>query len=265
MPLLEHLAELRRRLFIAALAIVIAAIAGWLFYEPIIAALQQPMVDFELSHPDTFTKVNFSGLTDGLAIQITVSLFVGMLIATPVWLYQIWAFVVPGLTKREKRVTLWFLLSSTPLFLTGCWLAYLTLPKAIDVLRGFTPKGAAAITPAADYLNFVLKFIVAFGVAFLLPVFIVGLNLAGLVSAAMLRKAWRGAVMGIMVFAAVITPTVDPYSMFLIGAPMVALYFLAMGVCAVMDRRRRKKDPSWLGTPDDEASSIDDLAEPLDP
>ncbi|MFZ2515962.1 MAG: twin-arginine translocase subunit TatC, partial [Candidatus Lutibacillus vidarii] len=116
MPLLDHLAELRRRLFIAALAIVIAAIAGWLFYEPIIAALQQPMVDFELSHPDTFTKVNFSGLTDGLAIQITVSLFVGMLIATPVWLYQIWAFVVPGLTKREKRVTLWFLLSSTPLF-----------------------------------------------------------------------------------------------------------------------------------------------------
>ena len=138
-------------------------------------------------------------------------------------------------------------------------------PKAIDVLRGFTPPGAANIVPAAEYLNFVLKFIVAFGVAFLLPVFIVGLNLAGLVSAAMLRKAWRGAVMGIMVFAAVITPTVDPYSMFLIGAPMVALYFLAMGVCAVMDRRRRKKDPSWLGTPDDEASSIDDLAEPLDP
>lgn len=265
MPLMEHLAELRRRLFIAAVAIVIAAIVGWVFYEPIIAALQQPMVDFEASHPDTFTKVNFSGLTDGLAIQITVSLFVGMLIATPVWLYQIWAFVVPGLTKREKRVTLWFLLSSTPLFLTGCWLAYLTLPKAIDVLRGFTPKGAANITPAAEYLNFVLKFIAAFGVAFLLPVFIVGLNLAGLVSAALLRRAWRGAVMAIMVFAAVITPTVDPYSMFLIGLPMVALYFLAMGVCAVMDRRRRKNDPSWLGTPDDEASSIDDLAEPLEP
>jgi sec-independent protein translocase protein TatC len=257
MPLLEHLAELRRRLFISALAIVVAGVVGWVKYDWIIDKLIAPQVSFQAERPDTLARINFSGLTDAFSIQVTVSLFIGMLISTPVWLLQIWGFIVPGLTRKEKRRALGFLLSATPLFLSGCALAYLTLPKAVEVLRGFTPVGAASIQNAAEYLNFVLKFIVAFGVAFLLPVFLVGLNMAGVLSAATMRRAWRGAVMGIMVFAAVVTPTTDPYTMFFFGGPMVVLYFLAVGVSAILDRRRRRNDPAWLGTPDDEASPLD--------
>lgn len=257
MPLMEHLAELRRRLFLSALAIVVAAILGWVNYDWIIGKLIQPQLDFQAARPDTLARINFgSGITDAFAIQITVSLFVGFLVATPVWMYQLWSFIVPGLTRKEKRRTLLFLLVSTPLFLAGCLLAYLTLPRAVEVLRGFTPLGAASIQDASTYLNFVLKFIVAFGVAFLLPVFLVALDLVGVLTARTMLRAWRGAVMGIMIFAALITPTTDPYTMFLIGIPMVVLFFAAVGVSAIVDRRRRRNDPEWLATPDDQASSL---------
>ena len=143
-----------------------------------------------------------------------------------------------------------------PLFIAGCSVAFFIVPRAVAVLLSFTPPGAYNLQQATDYLNFVLKFIVAFGLAFLLPVFMVALNLVNVLSAKNMVRAWRPAVMVIFVFAAVMTPTPDPWSMLVLAAPMVLLYFSAVGVCTLLDRRKAKQTPDWLDVPDDEASSL---------
>jgi sec-independent protein translocase protein TatC len=257
MSLGDHLRELRKRFLIALGAIVVASVLGWARYEWLLARLQEPLKELRATRTDgSIITINFSGLTDAFATQITVSLFVGLVVSSPIWLWQLWAFVVPGLTRKEKRITMAFTFAAAPLFLTGCYLAYLTVPKAVAVLLGFTPAGAANITDAAVYLNFLLKFIIAFGLAFLLPVFLVAFDLIGVLRARTMLKAWRPAVMILFAFAAIMTPTPDPYSMLMLGTPMVGLYFLAVGISAIIDRRRAKHEPEWLGVPDEEASAL---------
>lgn len=249
MALVEHLKELRNRFLVAVGAIVLAAIPGWFAYEPILVSLTQPLRD---RHGD----VNFAGLTDPFAVQLMVSLFVALIIASPVWVYEIWAFIVPGLKSKEKRTALAFLLAAVPLFVAGCWMAYLTLPKAVDILLGFTPEGAVNIMPAADYLRFATRFILAFGSAFLLPVFLVGLNVARVLPASTMLSGWRFAVVAIFIFAAVMTPTPDPWTMCFMALPMIGLYFLACGVAHLHDRRRARDRPDWSQVPDDQASPL---------
>lgn len=260
MSLGDHLRELRNRVLIAALAITIAGVLGWIFYDHVINALTKPITDLanqrKAEGGNALVNINFAGLTDPIAIQLTVSLFVGLIVASPVWLWQIWGFIVPGLTKKEKRVARLFIVAAVPLFLAGCALAYFMLPKAVSVLLGFTPDNAANLQDAAAYLNFVLKFIVAFGCAFLLPVFLVALNLVGVLPARIMLRGWRPAVMLIFVFAAVMTPTPDAYTMCILALPMVAFFFAAVGIAFIFDKRKAKDEPGWLDVPDDEASSL---------
>lgn len=256
MSLGDHLRELRNRLTIAAVAILIGGVVGWIYYDRILGALTQPLYDIAKQRHSGVVNINFSGMTDAFSIQINVSLFVGLLLASPVWLMQIWGFIVPGLTKKEKRVARLFIVAAVPLFIAGCAVAFFIVPRAVAVLLSFTPPGAYNLQQATDYLNFVLKFIVAFGLAFLLPVFMVALNLVNVLSAKNMVKAWRPSVMVIFVFAAVMTPTPDPWSMLVLAAPMVLLYFSAVGVCTLLDRRKAKETPDWLDVPDDEASSL---------
>ena len=256
MSLGDHLRELRNRLTIAAAAILIGGVLGWVYYERILGALTQPLYDIAKQRHSGVVNINFSGMTDAFSIQINVSLFVGLLLASPVWLMQIWGFIVPGLTKKEKRVARLFIVAAVPLFIAGCAVAFFIVPRAVAVLLSFTPPGAYNLQQATDYLNFVLKFIVAFGLAFLLPVFMVALNLVNVLSAKNMIRAWRPAVMVIFVFAAVMTPTPDPWSMLVLAAPMVLLYFSAVGVCTLLDRRKAKETPDWLDVPDDEPSSL---------
>lgn len=256
MSLGDHLRELRNRLTIAAVAILIGGVVGWIYYDRILNALTQPLYDIAKQRHSGVVNINFSGMTDAFSIQINVSLFVGLLLASPVWLMQIWGFIVPGLTKKEKRVARLFIVAAVPLFIAGCAVAFFIVPRAVAVLLSFTPPGAYNLQQATDYLNFVLKFIVAFGLAFLLPVFMVALNLVNVLSAKNMVKAWRPSVMVIFVFAAVMTPTPDPWSMLVLAAPMVLLYFSAVGVCTLLDRRKSKETPDWLDVPDDEASSL---------
>ncbi|MDN5767783.1 MAG: twin-arginine translocase subunit TatC [Humibacillus sp.] len=256
MSLGDHLRELRNRLTIAAVAILIGGVVGWIYYDRILNALTAPLYDIAKQRHSGVVNINFSGMTDAFSIQINVSLFVGLLLASPVWLMQIWGFIVPGLTRKEKRVARLFIVAAVPLFIAGCAVAFFIVPRAVAVLLSFTPPGAYNLQQATDYLNFVLKFIVAFGLAFLLPVFMVALNLVNVLSAKNMVKAWRPAVMVIFVFAAVMTPTPDPWSMLVLAAPMVALYFSAVGVCTLLDRRKAKETPDWLDVPDDEASSL---------
>ena len=258
MALADHLRELRNRVTIAGLAILATAIVGWLNYQRVIDALTKPLSDLNKARSGTsgVISINFGGMTDPFALQLTVSLFVGLIISSPIWLWQIWGFVVPGLTKKEKRVTRLFAVAAVPLFLIGCYFAFIMVPKAVGVLLGFTPEGAYNLQDGSQYLNFVLKFILAFGCAFLLPVFLVAFNLVGLLPARAMLKGWRPAIMVIFVFAAVMTPTPDAYTMLFMASPMIALYFASVGVAFLFDRRKKANDPDWLSVPDDEASPL---------
>lgn len=258
MSLGDHLRELRRRVVISALAIVIGSVVGWWKYTWLIDKISEPITDIAKERGQAIASLNFANPTDSFSIAITVGLFVGVIIASPVWLYQIWGFIVPGLTRREKRTSLYFIGAAVPLFLGGCALGYLTLPKAIHALLSFTPSEASNIVPADTYLNFVLKFILAFGLAFLLPIFLVGLNAAGVLPARVMIKAWRPAVFLVFLFAAMMTPSPDPWSMVVLALPMVGLYFAAVGIAFLIDRRRARRDRavSWRDLPDDQASPL---------
>ena len=173
----------------------------------------------------------------------------GIFIASPVWLYQLWGFVAPGLHKREKRYGIAFVAVSVPLFLGGAALAYTFLPKGFDLLIGFNPQPdkVANIIGLNDYLSFVLRMFLVFGIAFVLPVFLVALNLAGIVTGRQLLQAWRPVILGIFVFAAVATPSGDPWTMRALAVPMLVLYFIAAGLSLLTDRKRRRQGIDGLG------------------
>ncbi|MDO5627318.1 MAG: twin-arginine translocase subunit TatC [Mobilicoccus sp.] len=231
-------------------ALVVAAVPGWMLYKPLIDGLSAPVVG-------RGAQLNFATLTDPFILQLKMALFLAVLISSPVWLWQIWAFIVPGLRQREKRAAMLFISATVPLFLAGCWLAYNTLDQAVNILLAFTPESGDNIIDASVYLTFITRFILAFGFAFLLPVVLVSLNLVGVLSANMMIKGWRWAVLLMFIFAALMTPTPDPYTMFGLALPMCGLYFGACAIAWLIDRRRAKKRPDWA---DDLA---DDQASPL--
>jgi sec-independent protein translocase protein TatC len=258
MSLGDHLRELRRRVLISATAVLVGAIVGWWQYEPIFTRVSKPIYDVAKERGASIATLNYANPTDSFSIFITVGLFVGLVISSPVWLYQIWAFVVPGLTRKEKRTSMAFIGAAVPLFLGGCALAFFTLPKVMGALLSFTPAEASNILPVDVYLNFVLRFILAFGIAFLLPVFMVGLNAAGVLPARVMVKSWRPAVFLIFLFAAIMTPSPDAWSMIALALPMIVLYFLAVLVSFFLDRRKAKRSPEdrWQDVPDDQASPL---------
>ncbi len=258
MSLGEHLRELRRRTLLCAVGVLAASVVGWIRFDELYAALTEPVAALAAERTGTTALVVFSTLTDSFSIRVAVSLFVGLVLASPLWVYQVWAFVVPGLTRREKRTAVAFLAAAVPLFLAGCASAYLVLPRAVQTLLAFTPQSGSNILPIAGYLSFVLKFILAFGVAFLLPVFLVGFNAVGVLPARRMLRSWRISVFLIFVFTAVMTPTPDPWMMILMALPMVALFFAAVGVAALADRRRSRSAASvaWAGLDDGQASPL---------
>lgn len=255
MSLGDHLRELRRRFIIAALAIVVGSVVGWVEYDRLFTAIMAPLRKLAKERGGLI-NINFNGITQPFTVQLQVALFVGVILASPVWLYQVWGFIVPGLTKREKRTAMAFVGAAVPLFLAGCFLATKVVPNAVHILISFAPKGAASLQDAAAYLTFVTRFILAFGLAFLLPVFLVGLNAAHILPARVMLKGWRIAVLLIFVFAAVMTPTPDAWTMLVLALPMVGLFYVAVGVSMLLDRRRARREPEWLKVPDDEASPL---------
>jgi len=255
MSLGDHLRELRRRIVIAASAIVVGSVLGWFEYDSLFTQLMAPLRKLEAERGG-LVNINFGGITQPFTVQLQVAMFVGVIVASPVWLFQVWGFIVPGLTKREKRTAMAFVGAAAPLFLTGCFLATRVVPRAVEILIGFTPQGAANLPDAALYLTFVTRFILAFGLAFLLPVFLVGLNVAHILPARVMLKGWRIAVLLIFVFAAAMTPTPDAWTMLVLAFPMVGLFYAAVGVSMVLDKRRARREPDWAKVPDDEASPL---------
>lgn len=255
MSLGDHLRELRRRFVIAAVAIVVGSVLGWVEYEWLFTQIMAPLRRLA-EERGGLVNINFGGITQPFTVQLQVAMFIGVIVASPVWLFQVWGFIVPGLTKREKRTAMAFVGAAAPLFLAGCFLATRVVPKAVEVLLGFTPEGAANLPDAALYLTFVTRFILAFGLAFLLPVFLVGLNVAHVLPAGIMLKGWRIAVILIFVFSAMMTPTPDAWTMLALALPMIGLFYAAVGVSMLLDRRRARHQPEWATLADDEASPL---------
>jgi len=251
MPLREHLRELRRRLMKAGLAIIVGAVVGWFCYDWLFVKLQQP-----LNHAGG--KVNFDEPMGPFNLRLRLSMYLGIVLSSPVWLYQLWAFIVPGLTKREKRYSFGFVAAGVPLLLAGIYLAWLTLPNALNFFLGFAPGGTTQLISAEVYFTFVTRLMLTFAVAMLLPLLLVALNMAGVLSHHAMAKGWRVAVFLIFLFAAVASPTPDAGSMLILAAPMVVLYVVAVGIAWWVDRRRalRHAASSFAGLADDEASPL---------
>ena len=255
MSLGDHLRELRRRFLIAAAAIVVGSVLGWVKYDWLFAEIMAPLRKVAAERGG-LVNINFGGITQPFTVQLQVAMFVGVIVASPVWLFQAWGFIVPGLTKREKPTTMAYVAAAAPLFLAGCFMATKVVPKAVEILIGFTPQGAANLPDAALYLTFVTRFILAFGLAFLLPVFLVGLNAAHILPARIMLKGWRIAVILIFVFSAMMTPTPDAWTMLALALPMIGLFYAAVGVSMLLDRRRARHQPDWANLADDEASAL---------
>ncbi|MFV0286263.1 MAG: twin-arginine translocase subunit TatC [Demequina sp.] len=236
-PLGAHLREFRNRLILAIAGIAVGAIAGWFLYEPVFEALQRPILE-AAAEQDALVTVNFAGLVTALDMQIKVALFVGVVISSPWWLYQLWAFVAPGLKKREKWYTVGFLGTAIPLFVGGLALAAWVYPRAVVILTGFTPEGGSNVLDAQMLMTFTMRLFLAFGVAFIFPVLMVFLTWAGIVRTATWLRAWRWAVLIIFIAAAVLTPTPDVFTMLTMAFPMVALYFAGVGVGWLRERKR---------------------------
>jgi sec-independent protein translocase protein TatC len=255
MSLGAHLRELRNRLTVAFAAVAITGSLGWIYYKPLLDHLTAPIKHVAKSHGLSVVNYAGSGVTGPFSVKVKVALFVGLLVASPVWIYEIWAFIVPGLTRREKRWAVVFVVASVPLFFAGAFLAWISFPKAVVTLLDLTPSDGANIIDATSYLTFLTRFILAFGLAFLLPVLMVGLNLARILPGRVLLKSWRVSIFLISLFAAVMTPSPDPWSMIIMAIPMVVLFFLAVGVALLVDRSRARRDP-YAGLSDDEASPL---------
>lgn len=240
MTLAQHLREFRKRLVYAAIGVSVGAILGWVIYPQVFEALQAPVLE-AAERSDGEVKVNFSGLASALDMQIKMSLVIGIIVSSPWWLYQLWAFVAPGLKRNERRYTVGFLAAAIPLFLAGVALAWLVFPRAVEFLTDFTPQGASNFLDAQMFMSFAMRLILAFGIAFVFPVVMVALSAAGIVSVRTWLRGWRWAVVVIFTFAAIATPTPDAITMCLMAAPMVGLYFGAVGVATMFERARRRR------------------------
>ncbi|AIY00258.1 Twin-arginine translocation protein TatC [Arthrobacter sp. PAMC 25486] len=240
MPLKAHLIEARNRLFKSALAMIPGVILGWIVYEPLMYALTEPLRDISAIR-GIDAQLNFEGVTTSFDLKIQISLILGLIIASPVWIYQLWAFITPGLTKKERRYTLSYMFASVPLFLAGIFAGWIIWPNIVRALTSFTPEGGSNIMKAIDYLQFALQLMLFMGVAFLVPVLLFALNAIGLVRGRTYLKAWRFTILGVTIVSAMAAPGSDVMSMFFLAAPLLVLYFGAIGLCMLNDKRKDRR------------------------
>ncbi|MFJ9417571.1 MULTISPECIES: twin-arginine translocase subunit TatC [unclassified Streptomyces] len=266
MPLVEHLRELRNRLAKGVLAIVVATVVAAFFYEAIINFFTKPVLQSvgcrslftevaKLDKGQQCANIVMLDLLGPFTLALKVSLMAGVVLSAPVWLYQLWAFLAPGLHRHEKKYTMSFVAAGFPLFAAGAYFAYWTLPTTAKVLTSFTPAGVGNLLQLDKLLDLITRMVLVFGLSFELPLLLVMLNFAGIITGRRMLGWWRAMVMGITVFSAIATPSTDPLTMIALAAPIAFLYFVAVGVALSNDARRRRRQDA--GPADDEASELD--------
>ena len=271
MPVLDHLRELRRRLIVSVIIVAAGAVVAFLFYDHILHFLDRPYCSvpskYRAPTSSGTCQLNYFGLADGFIAKLKISAISGIVFTSPLWLYQIWAFVTPGLRKNERRYTVIFVFTSSVLFLTGMALAYGVLYKGLQVLIEQSGEGTQATLSIDKYISFIVLLMLVFGASFELPLLIVMLNLIRVLPYSLLRKWQRLSIFLIFVFAGVATPTADPFTMLAMAVPMTILFEFAVLFCFIHDRRRaRRKAEEDAAAPvlaDDEASSVDPVPRPL--
>ncbi|MDN4615339.1 twin-arginine translocase subunit TatC [Leifsonia sp. F6_8S_P_1B] len=239
MSLAEHFIELRKRLFRSALALLVGAVIGWFLADFVMNALRGPITAIA-EQQGRDAMLNYDSITGAFDLKMQVAITIGAVISSPVWLYQIWAFFVPAMTRKELKYAFGFFFTAVPLFIAGGVVGWLLVPHIVSLLTSFAPEQDAAIILAKTYFDFILKLVLAVGIAFVLPVFLVLLNFVGVLSAKSIIASWRWALILIVLFTAIATPAADVLSMFLLAIPMVLLYFAAYGVAWLHDRRAVK-------------------------
>ena len=245
MSLADHLRELRYRLIVSVLAVLAAGTSAAIWYDQLYQVMLRPyLAAVELlvaSNPNLTPTTVITGVTSPLALALKVCAVAGLVLASPIWLYQLWAFIVPALLAKEKKLALAFLGAAIPLFGLGVAVGYYILPQGIAVLLAFTPSSVPItnLIDVAQFLDLTLRLMVVFGLGFLLPVVVVGLNLMGVVSAKQLARARLYVLFGTFVFGAAATPSSDPVSMLALALPMALLYLGAEAIAHVHDRRKK--------------------------
>jgi sec-independent protein translocase protein TatC len=263
MTLMEHFQELRSRLFKASVAIVVGLCVGYFFAKPALSFLITPYCHLRGVEPGRKCGFVANSPMDPFLLDLRIALYLGLLLAAPIWLYQLWAFIAPGLHRNERRYTYAFAAVAAPLFFAGATLAYLVVSKTLHFFLGDSSRYEITIG-LPGYFDFVTSMMLLFGAAFEFPVIVVMLNFAGLVSAHRLLGWWRVAIFLMFVFGAVVTPTPDPFGMSALAGAMALLYFSAVGVAYLNDRRRRRRHDDQFGHfADDEISPLDYDVEPV--
>lgn len=252
MSLGDHLRELRYRVVFSLVWIVLGMVVVAIFYNQVYLFLAQPWLYardiISATNPEISTQMVLSGVTAPLTLALKICGVGGLVLAAPIWLYQIWAYIVPALLAKEKRWALIFLAVALPLFLAGVTVGYLILPQGISVLMAFTPQ-SVPITNLIEidkFLELMLQLMVVFGLGFLMPVVVVGANLVGVLKARQLAKARTYVIFGCFVFGAAATPSTDPFSMLALAVPMALLFVLAEVVCRFNDKRRDRRAAAEL-------------------
>ena len=255
MALSDHFREFRARLMRCLLALALAFAVAIIFRHALYDAVYGPYTEAQKTLPEGTSEATTSGAGAGLLLWLTLGGFAAAIVTAPYWLYQVWAVVLPGLYAQERRMSRIFVAVAGPLFLTGVVLGYVTLPVALEVLIGFNPDGVTNLTDFNGYLQFFTRTLFVFGLSFNIPVFVVLLNFAGVIQGKTLAAYRPWIIIGTFVFAAVATPSADPFSMTLMAVPMVVLFFASEGIARFNDRRRARKAPN-AGLGPDELSAI---------
>jgi len=270
MPLFDHLRELRNRVVKSALALVAGMVAGFVFFNPVWHFIEKPLCEAAIrGHTGCrqlgVNQLVLNGPLDAFYLRVKVALIVGVILSSPVWLYQVWSFIAPGLYAREKRWGHIFIGTAVPLFLIGNALAYLSLGRSMHYLLGLTPGGVSNLIQVDLYMSFVMTMMLMFGLAFELPLLIIMLNLAGILTHQRFRKWRRVMIFAVFLIAGIANPSPDPITMLILGGACALLVEVAEFIVWSNDRRRARLHPDpYAGLADDEFSPLDLGDDPLD-
>jgi sec-independent protein translocase protein TatC len=262
MALADHLRELRARIMRVAVFLVIGTTVAWFYYDQLFNLILDPYNQARaMLGGSVNTKPVITGAAAPLMLQLKISALAAVVIGSPYWLYEIWAFILPGLHPNERKWTRLFAAVAGPLFVVGVGIGYYVLPKGLQVLLSFTPASVQSLLEFGEYFTFFTRMLLVFGVAFEIPLFVVLLNLAGVVSGRALASYRPWIIVGVFVFAAVATPSTDPFSMLMLAVPMTVLFMLSELIARLVDRRRARDRAGLPVVDDDAASPLDERIE----
>lgn len=271
MSLIAHLRELRNRIGLALIGIAVATVVAFYFYNPILDFLKAPYCNVDLSIRGTLSTDDNGNCTllildvlSNLTLRLKVALIAGLVFSAPWWLYQLWAFITPGLKRHERRYTLMFVVFSSVLFAAGATLAYITLSNGLKFLLSISGEGVTPVLGATEYLGFVMQLLLAFGIAFEVPLLGIMLNVVGILKYDLLKKSRRWLIFLTFVLAAFITPTQDPFTMLAMAIPMTFLFEGTIQFARINDKRRAARQEEFGDVDDDEASPLDASPSHLD-